>query len=139
MLARNRFNRVHVVFQADRGAVPFPQFLSHTAAEYGIDFTLGVGGDISAEELAHVLILCPAIRGVALEGSDAQAAVFSALRVAGRRVTLDLDGATAEPAVLQEALAERNSGIASGGGVAAELRSGAAHRCGGRGGASVVL
>ena len=43
---------------------------------------------------------------MALEDASAQAAVFSALRVAGRRVTLDLDGATAEPAVLQAALAE---------------------------------
>ncbi len=44
MLARNRFNRVHVVFRAHRSAVPFPQFLSHAAADYGIDFTLGVAG-----------------------------------------------------------------------------------------------
>jgi hypothetical protein len=82
-----------------------PKLLSHTAAEYGIDFTLGVAGDTSAEELAHMLILCPSVRGVALEGSGSQAAVFSALRVTGRRVTLDLDGATAQPGVLQEALA----------------------------------
>jgi len=90
-----------------RQAPPYhlPQFLSHTAAEYGIDFTLGVEGDTSAEELAHMLILCPAVRGLALESSASQAAVFSALRVTGRRVTLDLDGATAQPAVLQEALA----------------------------------
>lgn len=105
MLARNRFNRVHMVFQRIEAPYRLPKLLSHSAAEYGIDFTLGVEGDISAEELAHMLILCPAVRGVALEGSGAQAAVFSALRVAGRRVTLDLDGATAQPAVVQEALA----------------------------------
>jgi hypothetical protein len=104
MLARNRFNRVHVVFQRIEAPYRFPKLLSHTAAEYGIDFTLGVEGDTSAEELAHMLILCPSIRGLALEGSGAQAAVFSALRVAGRRVTLDLDGATAQPGVMQEAL-----------------------------------
>ena len=83
-----------------------PQFLSRTAADYGIDFTLGIGGGVTAEELAHALIVCPSIRGVALEDASAQAPVFSALRVAGRRVTLDLDGATAEPSVLQAALAE---------------------------------
>ena len=105
MLARNRFNRAHVVFQRIEAPYRLPKLLSHTAADYGIDFTLGVAGDTSAEELAHMLILCPAVRGIALEGSGAQAAVFSALRVAGRRVTLDLDGATAQPAVLQEALA----------------------------------
>ncbi len=105
MLARNRFNRAHVVFQRIEAPYRLPKLLSHTAAEYGIDFTLGVEGDTSAEELAHMLILCPAVRGVALEGSGAQAAVFSALRVTGRRVILDLDGATSPPGVLQEALA----------------------------------
>ena len=105
MLARNRFNRAHVVFQRIEAPYRLPKLLSHTAAEYGIDFTLGVEGDSSAEELAHMLILCPAVRGLALESSGAQAAVFSALRVAGRRVTLDLDGATAQPGALQEALA----------------------------------
>jgi hypothetical protein len=106
MLARNRFNRVHVAFSRIVAPYRLPQFLSRTAADYGIDFTLGIGGGITAEELAHALIVCPSIRGVALEDASAQAAVFSALRVAGRRVTLDLDGATAEPAVLQAALAE---------------------------------
>ena len=106
MLARNRFNRVHVAFARIAAPYRLPQFLSRTAADYGIDFTLGIGGGITAEELAHALIVCPSIRGVALEDVSAEAAVFSALRVAGRRVTLDLDGATAEPAVLQAALAE---------------------------------
>lgn len=105
MLARNRFNRVHMVFQKIEAPYRLPKLLSHSAAEVGIDFTLGVEGDANAEELAHMLILCPAVRGVALESLSAQAATFSALRVAGRRVTLDLDGATAQPAVLQEALA----------------------------------
>jgi len=105
MLARNRFNRAHVVFPRIEAPYHLPQLLSHTAAEYGIDFTLGVEGDTSAEDLARMLILCPSVRGLALEGAAGQDAVFSALRVAGRRVTLDLDGATAQPAVLQEALA----------------------------------
>ena len=105
MLARNRFNRVHVVFARMEAPYRLPQFLSRTAADYGIDFTLGVDGGISAQELAQVLIVCPSIRGVALEDGSAQTAVFSALRVAGRRVTLDLDGATAEPGVMQAALA----------------------------------
>lgn len=106
MLARNRFNRVHVVFARIEAPYRLPQFLSRTAADYGIDFTLGVDGDVSAQTLAHLLNVCSSIRGVAWEGGSAQAAVFSALRVAGRRVTLDLDGATAEPGVMQAALAE---------------------------------
>lgn len=105
MLARNRFNRAHVVFARTEAPYRLPQFLSRTAADYGIDFTLGISGEVSAEELAHVLAVCSSVRGVALENFSTQAAVFSALRVAGRRVTLDLDGATAEPAVAQEAVA----------------------------------
>jgi hypothetical protein len=88
------------VFQRIEAPYRLPKLLSHAAAEYGIDFTLGVEVDTSAEELAHMLILCPAVRGVALEGASTQAAVFSALRVSGRRVTLDLDGATAQPGML---------------------------------------
>src|SRR6478752_7408199 len=51
MLARNRFNRAHVVFQGIEAPYSLPKLLSHTAAEYAIDFTLGVEGDTSAEEL----------------------------------------------------------------------------------------
>ena len=106
MLARNRFNRVHVVFPRIEAPYRLAQFLSRTAADYGIDFTLGVGGGIEAQELAHALNICPSIRGVAFEDGSARDAVFSALRVAGRRVTLDLDGATAEPVLEKTALAE---------------------------------
>ena len=106
MLARNRFNRMHVVFERLEAPYRLAQFLSRTAADYAIDFTLGVDGGITAQELAHVLIVCPSIRGMAFEDGNAQSAVFSALRVAGRRVTLDLDGATANAGVMQEALAE---------------------------------
>ena len=74
------------------------QFLSRTAADYGgIDFTLGVAGGVSAQELAHMLMICTSIRGVALEDASARDAVFSALRVAGRRVTLDLNGGMTLP------------------------------------------
>jgi hypothetical protein len=105
MLARNRFNRVHVVFERLEAPYRFAQFLSRAAADYAIDFTLGVDGGISAQELAHVLIVCPSIRGVAFESGNAQTAVFSALRVAGRRVMLDLDGPASNAALRQEALA----------------------------------
>ena len=103
MLARNRFNRVHLVFQHLEAPYELPQFLSRTAADYGIDFTLGVNDAISPPELAHVLMVCPAIRGVAPDSGATQEAVFSALRVAGRRVTLDLDGAIAEPGMMEAA------------------------------------
>lgn len=105
MLARNRFNRAHVVLTRVEAPYRLPQFLSRTAADYGIDVTLGIEGEVSAQEMAHLLAVCSAVRGVAIEKSNSRAAVLSALRVAGRRVTLDLDGATAEPEITQEAVA----------------------------------
>lgn len=102
MLAHNRFNRVHVVFPRLEKPYGLPQFLSHTAAEYGIDFTLGVSGSVASEDLAHLLMLSPAIRGVAPEPGTAHDAVLSAMRLAGRRVTLDLDTASAHPKMLAE-------------------------------------
>ncbi len=116
-----------------------PQFLSRTAADYGIDFTLGIGAGVTAEELAHALIVCPSIRGVALEDASSQTAVFSALRVAGRRVTLDLDGATAEPAVLQAALAEGVPVLRPAAAWPPSFEVAAADRCGECGGASGFL
>src|ERR1700681_1773434 len=53
MLARNRFNRVHVVFERLEAPYRLAQFLSRTAADYAIDFTLGVDGGFTAQELAH--------------------------------------------------------------------------------------
>jgi len=49
MLARNRFNRAHVVFPRIEAPYSLPKLLSHIASEYGIDFTLGVEVDTSAE------------------------------------------------------------------------------------------
>ena len=102
MLAHNRFNRVHVVFPRLEKPYGLPQFLSHTAAEYGVDFTLGVSGAVAPEDLAHLLMLSPAIRGVAPEPGAAHDPVLSAMRVAGRRVTLDLDTASAHPKMLDD-------------------------------------
>ena len=105
MLARNRFNRIHVVFDHLTAPYELAASLSRTAADYGIDFTLGIHRAIGAEELAHVLMICPSIRGMALEDTAAQDAVFSALRVAGRRVTLDLDGGDSAVQVMEAAIA----------------------------------
>lgn len=104
MLARNRFNRVHVVFERLTDPYELASALSRTAADYGIDFTLGLHRAASAEELAHLLMICPSIRGVAFDDAADQHAVFSALRVAGRRVTLDLDGEIAATQVMDAAI-----------------------------------
>ena len=93
MLARNRFNRVHVAFTKFDPPYRMEKLLSQMAADYGIDFTLGIGGAIGADELVKLLAACPMIRSVAVEpGSGSSDAVFTALRNAGRRVTLDRDG-----------------------------------------------
>jgi hypothetical protein len=73
------------------------RFISDTAAEYGIDFTLGVrigqaveGPDLYAA-LLKVLAACPAIRGVRLQ-VDAELAknAIRAIQETGRRVTIEI-------------------------------------------------
>lgn len=93
MLARNRFNRVHITYANFEAPYRMEKLLSQLAADYGIDFTLGIGSAIDANELVKLLAACPMIRSVAVEpGSGSRDAVFTALRNAGRRVTLDPDG-----------------------------------------------
>jgi hypothetical protein len=101
-LARNRFNRVHIGFTNFGPPYRKEKLLSQLAADYGIDFTLGIGGAIGADDLVKLLAACPMIRSVAVEpGSGSRDAVFTGLRNAGRRVTLDPDGleATVETGV----------------------------------------
>jgi hypothetical protein len=101
-LARNRFNRVHIDVTNFAPPYRMEKLLSQLAADYGVDFTLGIGGAIGADELVKLLAACPMIRSVAVEpGSGSRDAVFTALRNAGRRVTLDRDGleATVEAGV----------------------------------------
>lgn len=93
MLAHNRFNRAHVVFP--RLVRPYRSacVLSRAAAEYAVDFTLGVGGPISAGEMGVLLATCPAVRSVAVEArSPSRDAILEAARHAGRLVTVDTDG-----------------------------------------------
>jgi hypothetical protein len=93
MLARSRFNRVHVAFTKFDPPYRMGKLLSQLAADYGIDFTLGIDGDIGADQLVKLLAACPMIRSVAVEpASGSRDAVVAALRNAGRRVTLDPDG-----------------------------------------------
>jgi hypothetical protein len=93
LLARNRFNRVHFAFTNFDPPYRLEKQLSQVAADYGIDFTLGIGGSISSDELVKLLAACPMIRSVAIEPASAsREAVVTALRGAGRRVTLDADG-----------------------------------------------
>ena len=103
-LALNRFNRFNLVLP-DLAPVVAEQarsldalrFISDTAAEYGVDFTLGLwmsqaleGPAVSAA-LGKVLAACPAIRSVQLR-MDAGAAMYAlqAVQKAGRRVIVEV-------------------------------------------------
>jgi hypothetical protein len=128
-LALNRFNRFNLVLpglgmfaepgtpaEAAPGQEPannldMLRLLSETAADYGVDFTLGLqlpgamdGPSVDAS-LAKVLEGCPSIRSVELHaGAElAQSAIHAVLN-AGRRVTLEV-AADSQPV----ALAARNA------------------------------
>ena len=94
-LARNRFNRLQLVFER----LPGPDLLgnlrkiSELSSQYGVDLALAMKS--APEEfgpaLLDVLTQCPAVRSVSLEGeSDTiKPAIAAVLRKAGRRVVLD--------------------------------------------------
>jgi hypothetical protein len=98
MLARNRFNRAHIVFQHLARPYRSACIVSRAAADYAVDFTLGVAGEISAGEMRVLLAVCPAVRSVAVEKrSLSHVAILDAVRHAGRLVTIDPDGDNAAP------------------------------------------
>jgi len=90
LLARNRFNRVHVIVPDLDPPYKLGRFLSQVAADYAIDFTLGIEREINARDLSKLLAACPMIRSVAASAA-AREPVLAALQGAGRRVTLDED------------------------------------------------
>jgi hypothetical protein len=99
MLARNRFNRAHIVFQHLTRPYRSGCIVSRAAADYAVDFTLGVGGEISADEMGVLLAVCPAVRSVAVEShSPSRIAILEAVRRAGRLVSVDPDGESGIPA-----------------------------------------
>ena len=111
MLARARLNRISLMLALAEADIERLRILSETAAEYGVDFVLGVRhveGDPQQvyARLRGILDTCPLIRGVQIEVGDEpprlyHEGVFPALRESGRRVTLDLRGAEARPDLVQ--------------------------------------
>jgi len=90
-LARNRFNRAHVDVPRLERPYELPCLLSRIAADYAVDFTLGLGS--TGEELPQVLSACPQVQSIALgPAAGAQSAAIEAARQAGRRVALDFHG-----------------------------------------------
>jgi hypothetical protein len=101
-LAIARFNQFQIVVP-DLAAAASEQnlgalrFISDTAAEYGIDFTLGIGIRQAVEGpdlyavLVKVLAACPAIRGVRLQmQAELAKDAIRAIQETGRRVTIEL-------------------------------------------------
>ena len=101
-LAIGRFNQFQLAVPDVTGAgaeqnLAALHFISDSAAEYGIDFTLGVGigqaveGPALYAGLVKVLAGCPAIRGVRLR-MDAELAkdAIRAIQETGRRVTIEI-------------------------------------------------
>ena len=99
-LARARLNRLSLMISLADVDIERLRILSETAAEYGVDFVLGIRqleGDPQQvyARLRGILDNCLLIRGVQIEAGDEpvqvyQLGVFQALRESGRRVTLDL-------------------------------------------------
>jgi hypothetical protein len=112
-LARSRLNRVTVVLPLAEADIERLRILSETAAEFGVDFVLGIRrleGDPQElyARLRGILDNCPLIRGVQIEAGDEpvqlyQEGVFKALRESGRRVMLDLRAAADRPELARAA------------------------------------
>ena len=114
-LARARLNRISLMISLADADIERLRMLSETAAEYGVDFVLGIRhleGDPQQlyARLRGILDNCPLIRGVQIEAGDEsvqlyQEGVFPALRESGRRVTLDLRNVADRPDLVRAASA----------------------------------
>ena len=111
MLARSRLNRISLMLSLAEADIERLRMLSETAAEFGIDFVLGIRrltGDPQElyARLRGILDNCPLIRGVQIEAGDEpmklyQEGVFPALRESGRRVMLDLRNVAVRPDLIR--------------------------------------
>jgi hypothetical protein len=102
-LARDRFNRFTLVFTEPPRDLEKLRAISQLAADYAVDFTLGLWYEPSLEPgpgpsdaLGRIIAACPLIRTVQIRSAshDLEAyrtRVFEALHHAGRRVALDPD------------------------------------------------
>jgi hypothetical protein len=98
-MARDRFNRLHIAFDAAPQEQDFAtlRMIAETAAQDGVDVAVGLDAP-SPKELARLLAKCPAIRTVVLNGVGPvleSGALWDVLHDAGRRVVLEAeDGET---------------------------------------------
>jgi len=102
-LARSRLNRFSLVLPLAGADIERLRILSETAAEFGVDFVLGIR-DLAGDpqelyaRIRGILDNCPMIRGLQVEAGDEpvrlyQEGVFAPVRESGRRVMLELRGA----------------------------------------------
>ena len=101
MLARNRFNRFTLAAPLDGGRnLHMLHFISQTAAEYGVDFTLELDRLSTYAQIHKVLTECPAIRSIemAADAPDREE-VSKAISETGHRIMLDLRSASSGHAV----------------------------------------
>ena len=98
MLARNRFNRLNVVFPKAPSVERIGE-LSQTANDHGMDFVLTLQGE--TKDLTAILTRCKSIRAIHLQSNPEQA--FEPIRRAGHLVTLELDSAQTNPTLMEAA------------------------------------
>jgi hypothetical protein len=103
MLARNRFNRLNMVF-AQTPSVDQIDEISQTAADHAMDFTLSLPGD--SKDLPAILAKCKSIRAIHLQTNPTEA--LQAIRNAGHLVALEIDDTQANPDLIEVA---RTTGI----------------------------
>ncbi len=109
MLARDRFNRFTLIFTSAPGNLEKLRAISQMAADYAVDFTLGLW-EQSPGNLAKLVSACPLIRSVEVLGESGDVnvyrnALFRPLRDAGHRIALDPRGKLAQPEFLKAARA----------------------------------
>src|SRR5262249_21773086 len=76
MLARARFNRLHLVLDAAPPDASQLRSLAQTGADYGLDIALGTTND--DPQLTRVIAECPAVRSLQLEKTTSAAAMDTA-------------------------------------------------------------
>lgn len=105
-MARNRFNRLEVVFESSPAQAAFPALrsIAQTAAQYGVDLAIGFSAP-NTQAIGHLLASCPPVRAVVLHGAvmpDART-LLQVLRDAGRRVVLELPDSPDTAGLIEEA------------------------------------
>jgi hypothetical protein len=103
-LARDRFNRFTLIYSEPPADFEKLRSISQTAADYGIDFTLGLwyelggnpGQNLENASIEKIIAACPMIRSVQIRTMSHdldryRSFVFKPLHNAGRRIALDPD------------------------------------------------